>query len=199
MTWKPIFRSALLLALSAGATSTFCAADTRTFTATMTGPQETPPNASTASGFATVTLNGNLLTVNESFSGLSGIATGAHIHCCALPGVSAPIAVPFPMPPFPISTSGTFLDTFDLSTFSFTGGFRSAAGASGGFGGAVGGTGGGIFAAAAGVNFTVGGGSAVGASPIPRDVLSNTAAATMSVAVAAAIGMWLSSHTTANH
>jgi len=126
MTWNPIFRSALLLALSAGATSTFCAADTRTFTATMTGPQETPPNASTASGFATVTLNGNLLTVNESFSGLSGIATGAHIHCCALPGVSAPIAVPFPMPPFPISTSGTFLDTFDLSTFSFTGGFTEA-------------------------------------------------------------------------
>jgi len=43
------------------------------------------------------------------------------------------------------------------------------------------------------------GGSAVGASPIPGDVLSNTAAATTSVAVAAAIGMWLSSHTTANH
>jgi hypothetical protein len=43
------------------------------------------------------------------------------------------------------------------------------------------------------------GGAAVGASPIPRDTLSNATAATASVAVAAAIGMWLSSHTTANH
>jgi len=43
------------------------------------------------------------------------------------------------------------------------------------------------------------GGPAVGASPIPRDALSNTAAAAASVAVAAAIGIWLSSHTTANH
>jgi hypothetical protein len=43
------------------------------------------------------------------------------------------------------------------------------------------------------------GSPAVGASPIPRDVLSNTAAAAASVAVAVAFGMWLSSHTTANH
>jgi hypothetical protein len=43
------------------------------------------------------------------------------------------------------------------------------------------------------------GGLAVGASPIPRDTLSNTAAAAASVAMAAAIGMWLSSNTTANH
>jgi hypothetical protein len=43
------------------------------------------------------------------------------------------------------------------------------------------------------------GGPAVGASPIPRDVLPTTAAAAASVAVATAVGMWLSSHTTANH
>src|SRR5712671_6002048 len=43
------------------------------------------------------------------------------------------------------------------------------------------------------------GGPAVGASPIPRDTLSNTTAAAASVAVAAALGMWLSSHTAANH
>ena len=43
------------------------------------------------------------------------------------------------------------------------------------------------------------GGPAIGASPVPREVLTNTAAAVASVAVATAIGMWLSSHTTANH
>jgi hypothetical protein len=43
------------------------------------------------------------------------------------------------------------------------------------------------------------GGPAVGASPVPKDALPNAAAAAASVAVAAAIGMWLSSHTTANH
>jgi len=43
------------------------------------------------------------------------------------------------------------------------------------------------------------GGPAVGASPIPRDALPTTAAAAASVAAATALGMWLSSHTTANH
>lgn len=123
MDLRTALRSALLLALSTAA-FTYCAADTLTFTATLTGAQETPPNASTASGFATVTLNGNLLTVNESFTGLSGVPTGAHIHCCAGPGVSAPIAVPFAS--FPGTTSGTFMSTFDLSTFAFTGGFTEA-------------------------------------------------------------------------
>jgi hypothetical protein len=126
MISKAIFRTALLLGLSAGASWAFCAADVLTFKATMTGSQETPPNASTATGSATVTLNGNLLTVNESFSGLSAVATGAHIHCCAAPGASAPVVVPFPFPPFPAATSGTFSDTFDLSTFSFTGGATEA-------------------------------------------------------------------------
>jgi hypothetical protein len=96
-----------------------------TFTATMTGSQEVPPNASTATGFATVVLNGDTLTVNESFSGLiGGPATAAHIHCCAVPGVSAPVVVPFSA--FPPATSGTFSQTFDLATFSFGGGLTEA-------------------------------------------------------------------------
>jgi len=57
----------------------------------------------------------------------------------------------------------------------------------------------GVLAAMVGEATAQAGGSAVGASPIPRDTLSNTAAAAASVAVAVAIGAWLSSHTTANH
>src|SRR5438045_2665474 len=88
------------------------------FTATMTGSQETPPNASTATGSALVTLlsDNTHLVVHETFSGLiGGNASGAHIHCCAPPGVAVAIAIPFPIPPFPAATSGVFDQTFDLS------------------------------------------------------------------------------------
>lgn len=101
-----------------------CLADVMTFNATLTGSQETPPTPSPATGSAIVTLNGNLLTVMESFSGLTAPASAAHIHCCAPPGTAAPIVVPFPA--FPPATSGTFTDTFDLSTFSFGGGLTEA-------------------------------------------------------------------------
>jgi CHRD domain len=90
-----------------------------TFTATLLGSNETPPNASTATGTALVTLNGNLLTVDESFSGLiGGAASAAHIHCCEPPGTAAGVAVPFPfsgVPSFPAATSGTYMNTFDLT------------------------------------------------------------------------------------
>ncbi|HVG26415.1 MAG TPA: CHRD domain-containing protein [Acidobacteriaceae bacterium] len=107
------------LVLFSGAGSK-CLADTVTLTAVMTGSQEAPPTPSAATGFATVILNGNLLTVSESFSGLTAPASAAHIHCCAPPGVSAPVVVPFPG--FPTTTSGTYTNSFDLSTFAFGGG-----------------------------------------------------------------------------
>jgi len=117
--WIPL--GALLLA---GAFTQGVAA-TITFTAVMLGSNEVPPNASTASGFATVVLNGDILTVNESFTGLiGGTASAAHIHCCAIPGVSAPVVIPFAG--FPAATSGTYAHTFDLSTFSFGGGLTEA-------------------------------------------------------------------------
>jgi hypothetical protein len=87
-----------------------------TFTANLTGGQETPPNGSSASGSATVTLNttAHTLSVDELFSGLTGgAAAAAHIHCCAGPGLAAVVAVPFFG--FPAATSGTFMNIFDLT------------------------------------------------------------------------------------
>jgi hypothetical protein len=87
------------------------------FSAVLLGANETPPNASTASGVINVTLNDvtDVLTVNETFTGLSTLATAAHIHCCAVPGVAAPVALPFSN--FPAgSTSGTYNATFNLTT-----------------------------------------------------------------------------------
>lgn len=86
------------------------------FTTTLLGSNETPPNASTATGSATVTLDTTALTitVNETFSGLiGGNASAAHIHCCAVPGVATGVAIPFTG--FPAATSGTYTHTFDLT------------------------------------------------------------------------------------
>jgi hypothetical protein len=65
------------------------------FVATLTGGQETPPNASAATGFGTFELNDAMteLTFNVTFSGLSSGLTGAHFHD-APPGVAGPIVRP---------------------------------------------------------------------------------------------------------
>ena len=102
-----------------------CHAATITYTAALTGAGETPPNGSPATGFVTYMLTGDMLTVDLSISGLTAPAAASHIHCCAPAGVNAPVWVPFT--PFPNATSGTFMQTVDLSTFSFSGGGTEAA------------------------------------------------------------------------
>jgi hypothetical protein len=102
-------------------------ADTITYRAILSGANEVPPTGSSATGFATFTVNGNLLSIDETFSGLTTAASAAHIHCCAPLGVNAPVAVPFN--PFPNVTSGHFATTVDLSLAStYTGTFIIAEG-----------------------------------------------------------------------
>src|SRR3954451_17599696 len=80
--------------------------------ANLLGSNEVPANPSTATGSATLTLDGNMLTVSVTFSGLiGGPAQAAHIHCCTAPGTNTAVAVPFPN--FPAATSGTYTQTFD--------------------------------------------------------------------------------------
>ena len=88
-------------------------ADTITYAATLLGSNEVPPTGSPGTGFGTFILNGNLLSINESFSGLTAPANAAHIHCCGPVGVNEIVAVPFA--PFPNATSGTFMATVDLT------------------------------------------------------------------------------------
>jgi hypothetical protein len=83
------------------------------YTATLLGSNEVPPTGSTATGSIIVTLSGNTLTVNEVFSGLTTPAAAAHIHCCGPVGVNEPVAVPFTG--FPAATSGTYMNSFDLT------------------------------------------------------------------------------------
>ena len=84
------------------------------YTTTLAGANEVPPTGSAGIGSAIVTLNGDLLSVSEVFSGLTAPASAAHIHCCAPLGVNAVVAVPFPG--FPAATSGTYMQSFDLTS-----------------------------------------------------------------------------------
>jgi uncharacterized repeat protein (TIGR01451 family) len=82
------------------------------FTATLNGPQETPPNNSTASGTATLLLSPDEQTarVSLNFNGLSSTETAAHIHGPAAPGVAGNILFPLPngnVSDFLISPSAT--------------------------------------------------------------------------------------------
>lgn len=91
-----------------------------TYAATLTGAGENPPNASTATGNIFVTLDDvlNTLTVHETYSGLiGGVATGAHIHCCAFAGTNAGVVVNFIGKGFVTGlTSGSYDHVFDLTT-----------------------------------------------------------------------------------
>lgn len=106
---------ALLLALAAW--SGVAKADPLVFTTTLSGANEVPANASPGTGTATVTVNGNFMTVSITFSNLLGNTTASHIHCCQPPGTNAQVATTTPtFPGFPLGVqSGTYTQTFDLT------------------------------------------------------------------------------------
>jgi hypothetical protein len=85
------------------------------YAATLAGANEVPPIVSPATGYATLTLNGNFLQVAVNFSGLiGGPSSAGHIHCCTPPGTNTGVAVPFVG--FPSATSGTYSNNFDLTS-----------------------------------------------------------------------------------
>ena len=96
--------------------ATRAGADQR-FQATLTGAQQVPPVASTATGTGTVLLNTaeTQMIVNLSFSGLTGAPNGAHIHGAAAVGANA--GVLFDFSSFvPAAASGSMPpQTFDLN------------------------------------------------------------------------------------
>ncbi len=70
----------------------------QTFKAQMDGKQEVPPKQTNGTGNATVTLDGDKITYEVEYSGLTGPATMAHIHGPAEPGANAGVNVPFTPP-----------------------------------------------------------------------------------------------------
>ena len=88
------------------------------FLAILTGPDENPPNNSTATGTARVTIDtdANTLSFDVQFSGLSAPTTAAHIHCCTNPPLNAGVAVTAApsLEGFPLGVQlGTYTATFD--------------------------------------------------------------------------------------
>ena len=91
-----------------------------TYSATLTGANENPPNLSLGIGTAFVTIDEDLhtLAVSATFSGLLGSTRAAHIHCCVtLPLGNVGVATQTPsFAGFPLGvTSGTYSGTFDTT------------------------------------------------------------------------------------
>jgi hypothetical protein len=90
------------------------------YTASLSGPGESPPNASPGTGSAIVDFDAtaNTMHVHVSFAGLLGTTTASHIHApTAAPGTgTAGVATQTPtFINFPLGvTSGTYDHTFDL-------------------------------------------------------------------------------------
>lgn len=83
------------------------------FTAVLNGANERPtPVAGSGTGSGTLTLIGNQLTYDVSYSGLSSAATAAHIHGPAGTDAPAPVLIGLGTPS---GTSGTLSGTLTLS------------------------------------------------------------------------------------
>jgi glucose/arabinose dehydrogenase len=81
-------------------------------TASVLGGYESPAVNTPASGLGTFMLVGTQLTYTVSFRGLSGPATGAHIHGPADIGQNAGVLIPFSVP---AATAGTVSGTASLT------------------------------------------------------------------------------------
>lgn len=112
----------VVIALAAAGAAQDARADTLVFTGSLSGPAESTPNASPATGTATVTVDTvtNVWRVQVEFSGLVAPALAAHIHGpTATPGegVAGIITANPALPGFPLGvTSGVYDMSFDLDT-----------------------------------------------------------------------------------
>jgi hypothetical protein len=116
-----LVRRVAVVALIAGFACAEAVAAQINYSATLSGPAESPPNASPAVGSVLVTVDTTALTmrVRTNFSGLTGTTTASHIHCCtASPGTStAGVATTTPsFVGFPLGVSSGSMDqTYDMT------------------------------------------------------------------------------------
>jgi hypothetical protein len=102
-----------------GLLATGGASQASTYTAPLSGPNESPPVASPGTGFAIVDFDAaaHTLRVNATFAGLLGNTTASHIHCCLATPATGNAGVATQVPTFagfPLGvTAGTYQNTFD--------------------------------------------------------------------------------------
>ena len=113
-----------IVAICAIAATSFAAlttseAATLTFDASLSGANENPATGSPGTGFAIVTIDDVLQTmeVNVTFSGLLAGDTASHIHCCVALGGNAGVATTTPtFTGFPGGvTAGSYDHVFDMT------------------------------------------------------------------------------------
>jgi CHRD domain/PEP-CTERM motif len=91
------------------------------YSVSLSGPNESPANASPGSGIGTIAYDNvaRTLAINVSFSGLLGNTTAAHIHgATATPftGTAGVVLSPSTLPGFPLGVNaGSYINTLDLS------------------------------------------------------------------------------------
>jgi len=109
------------------------------FTATLSGPNESPANASPGTGFADIFVDpvAHTMRVVVSFSNLSANDTASHIHCCTASPFTSTAGVATITPTFTLFplgvTSGAYDHTYDLTMASaYNPAFVSANGGLGG-------------------------------------------------------------------
>ncbi len=98
------------------------------FSTTLSSANETVPNPSTATGSGTLLLSTSQTSIDVflNWAGLTGPATGGHVHCCAFQGANAPVAIDFG----PSATAtGSLTRTYDLTLLAtYTTAFVTASG-----------------------------------------------------------------------
>ena len=91
----------------------------QTYYVHLSGPNEVPPNSSAGTGKAMVTITGNMMRVQVSFSGLTGNTTASHIHAPTATAGAGTAGVATTTPTFtgfPLGvTSGTYDHTYDMT------------------------------------------------------------------------------------
>ena len=112
---------------------TSAVAGAQSWTALLSGANESPAIASPGTGSFTFTLTGSVLTINGTFTGLLSNTTASHIHCCTAAAFTANAGVATETPSFlnlPLGVkSGSFTELLDLTqASSFNPAFLTAQG-----------------------------------------------------------------------
>lgn len=124
------FASSLALALTSLVSSVALAVPI-TFTTTLSGLAEAPPNASPGIGTATLILDDAAMTMSLSmqYSDLLAPASAAHLHCCTGVPLAGTAGVAVGLNGFPAATSGSYSQVFNLADASiYSAAFFTAAG-----------------------------------------------------------------------
>jgi hypothetical protein len=110
-----------VLALTALACAAPAGATTFTYTTSLSGSIESPPNASPGAGLAIVTIDDSsfMMRVQTAFFDLTGTVTASHIHCCTTSPDTGTAGVATALPTFPGfplgGTSGFYDHVFDMT------------------------------------------------------------------------------------